>query len=269
MRNGGANLSFFPQEEDFKKASIENARNSVQEPGVVRFDVLQDVRVGFRLGELDSAAPQCNAGVHWCQALCSEIHRPLPGQIEDPTRFKLVEVYDGADAPAAHKARAAGAGRLLNPRLLTGPAPGSAPTAIPPAAPIRRRRRSTTPCGATPSPTGWPSPAPPASAPPPAQPTSSLPPLPSLHLLTSPPPFPPTHHHLSPPRRRRRHLRYTTVAPAARAQWNVPKALASGAAEADGDAAELFVLHPTLYAKPEQAQKLRRARLSPGERLPR
>lgn len=28
-----------------------------------------------------------------------------PNQIEDSTRFKLVEVYDGADAPAAHKAR--------------------------------------------------------------------------------------------------------------------------------------------------------------------
>ena len=49
----------------FLAASLENARNSVQEPGVARFDVVQDQ--------------------------------------EDPTRFCLVEVYRTAGAPAAHK----------------------------------------------------------------------------------------------------------------------------------------------------------------------
>ena len=49
----------------FKTASLENARNSVQEPGVARFDVLQ--------------------------------------QQDDPTRFVLVEVYRTADDPAKHK----------------------------------------------------------------------------------------------------------------------------------------------------------------------
>jgi autoinducer 2-degrading protein len=51
--------------EAFKAASIENARNSVQEPGIARFDVVQ--------------------------------------QIDDPTRFVLVEVYRTADDPARHK----------------------------------------------------------------------------------------------------------------------------------------------------------------------
>src|SRR4051812_35200463 len=51
--------------EAFKAACIENARNSLQEPGVARFDVLQ--------------------------------------QHDDPTRFLLVEVYRTAEAPAAHK----------------------------------------------------------------------------------------------------------------------------------------------------------------------
>ncbi len=51
--------------EAFKQASIENARNSVQEPGIARFDVIQ--------------------------------------QTDDPTRFVLVEVYRTAEAPAAHK----------------------------------------------------------------------------------------------------------------------------------------------------------------------
>ncbi len=51
--------------EDFKRISIENARNSVQEPGIARFDVIQ--------------------------------------QADDPTRFILVEVYRDADAPARHK----------------------------------------------------------------------------------------------------------------------------------------------------------------------
>eukprot|EP00123_Amoebidium_parasiticum_P007091 comp17871_c0_seq1/m.18067 comp17871_c0_seq1/g.18067 ORF comp17871_c0_seq1/g.18067 comp17871_c0_seq1/m.18067 type:complete len:108 (-) comp17871_c0_seq1:372-695(-) len=52
-------------EEAFKAASLENARNSVQEPGIVRFDVLQ--------------------------------------QQDDPTRFVLVEIYRDDKAPAAHK----------------------------------------------------------------------------------------------------------------------------------------------------------------------
>jgi quinol monooxygenase YgiN len=51
--------------EAFKVATIENARNSVEEPGIARFDVLQ--------------------------------------QQDDPTRFILVEVYRSPDAPAKHK----------------------------------------------------------------------------------------------------------------------------------------------------------------------
>lgn len=49
----------------FKHATLDNARQSVQEPGIARFDVVQ--------------------------------------QSDDPTRFVLVEVYRTADAPAAHK----------------------------------------------------------------------------------------------------------------------------------------------------------------------
>jgi quinol monooxygenase YgiN len=52
--------------EAFQRASIDNARQSVQEPGIARFDVVQ--------------------------------------QQDDPTRFVLVEVYRTPDAPAAHKA---------------------------------------------------------------------------------------------------------------------------------------------------------------------
>jgi autoinducer 2-degrading protein len=51
--------------EAFRVATIENARNSVQEPGIARFDVMQD------------------AG--------------------DPSRFVLVEVYRMAQAPAEHR----------------------------------------------------------------------------------------------------------------------------------------------------------------------
>jgi quinol monooxygenase YgiN len=51
--------------EDFLAATLENARNSVQEPGIARFDVCQ--------------------------------------QQDDPTRFVLVEIYRTAEAPAAHK----------------------------------------------------------------------------------------------------------------------------------------------------------------------
>lgn len=51
--------------EAFKSATLENARNSVREPGVARFDVVQ--------------------------------------QADDPTRFTLVEAYKTPDAPAKHK----------------------------------------------------------------------------------------------------------------------------------------------------------------------
>lgn len=50
---------------EFIEATLDNARNSVQEPGIARFDVIQ--------------------------------------QREDPTRFILVEVYRTAEAPTAHK----------------------------------------------------------------------------------------------------------------------------------------------------------------------
>ena len=53
------------QVEAFKAAITENARNSVQEPGIARFDVIQ--------------------------------------QKDDPTRFVLVEVYRTAEDPAKHK----------------------------------------------------------------------------------------------------------------------------------------------------------------------
>jgi autoinducer 2-degrading protein len=51
--------------EPFRAATIENARNSVQEPGIARFDVVQ--------------------------------------QADDPTRFVLVEAYRTAEAAAQHK----------------------------------------------------------------------------------------------------------------------------------------------------------------------
>lgn len=54
--------------ESFIAATQENARNSVQEPGVFRFEAIQ--------------------------------------QADDPTRFVLIEIYRDADAPAAHKATA-------------------------------------------------------------------------------------------------------------------------------------------------------------------
>jgi quinol monooxygenase YgiN len=49
----------------FQEASLENARLSVQEPGIARFDVIQ--------------------------------------QTDDPSRFVLVEVYRTPEAPARHK----------------------------------------------------------------------------------------------------------------------------------------------------------------------
>jgi (4S)-4-hydroxy-5-phosphonooxypentane-2,3-dione isomerase len=51
--------------ERFKDATLANARASRREPGIARFDVVQ--------------------------------------QQDDPTRFVLVEVYRTSDAPAAHK----------------------------------------------------------------------------------------------------------------------------------------------------------------------
>jgi|SRR5579871_301905 len=51
--------------EGFRHATIENARNSIQEPGIVRFDMLQ--------------------------------------QTDDPSRFLLYEVYRTADDPPKHR----------------------------------------------------------------------------------------------------------------------------------------------------------------------
>ena len=51
--------------EAFKKATLANVRESIKEPGVARFDFVQ--------------------------------------QQDDPTRFRFVEAYRTAEAPAAHK----------------------------------------------------------------------------------------------------------------------------------------------------------------------
>jgi quinol monooxygenase YgiN len=51
--------------EAFKAATLDNARNSLREPGVGRFDVVQ--------------------------------------RKDDPTRFMLIEAYRDADAPARHR----------------------------------------------------------------------------------------------------------------------------------------------------------------------
>ena len=51
--------------EAFRAATIENARQSIQEPGIARFDVLE--------------------------------------QSDDPTRFVLIEAYRTPEAPAQHK----------------------------------------------------------------------------------------------------------------------------------------------------------------------
>lgn len=53
------------KEKEFLQASLENARASSQEDGIARFDVIQ--------------------------------------QIDDETKFMLIEVYKNEDAPAAHK----------------------------------------------------------------------------------------------------------------------------------------------------------------------
>ena len=54
--------------EAFRQATLDNARHSVQEPGIARFDVVQ--------------------------------------QADDPTRFVLVEAYRSIEATVAHKATA-------------------------------------------------------------------------------------------------------------------------------------------------------------------
>jgi (4S)-4-hydroxy-5-phosphonooxypentane-2,3-dione isomerase len=60
------NLHVKPEHIDaFREATIENARNSIKEAGILRFDFLQ--------------------------------------QTDDPTRFALYEVYRDADAPAKHR----------------------------------------------------------------------------------------------------------------------------------------------------------------------
>lgn len=72
--------------EEFTRAAVENARESIGEPGIARFDVLQ--------------------------------------QVDDPTRFLLVEVYRGEDAAARHKEtahylrwRELVAGMMASPRI--------------------------------------------------------------------------------------------------------------------------------------------------------
>lgn len=60
------NLHVKPEHIDaFREATVENARNSIKEEGILRFDFLQ--------------------------------------QTDDPTRFALYEVYRNADAPAKHR----------------------------------------------------------------------------------------------------------------------------------------------------------------------
>ena len=54
--------------EVFRQATVENARNSVREPGIARFDVMQDA--------------------------------------SNPAHFVLVEVYQNSEAPAHHKVTA-------------------------------------------------------------------------------------------------------------------------------------------------------------------
>jgi quinol monooxygenase YgiN len=72
--------------EAFKQATIENAQQSIQEPGIARFDIVQ--------------------------------------QNDDPTRFVLVECYRTPDDPARHKEtahyaqwRAAVADMMAEPRV--------------------------------------------------------------------------------------------------------------------------------------------------------
>ncbi len=74
--------------EAFKSATLDNASNSIKEPGVVRFDVYQ--------------------------------------QTDDPTRFTLVEIYRTEDDPVRHREtthyarwRDAVANMMLEPRSRT------------------------------------------------------------------------------------------------------------------------------------------------------
>jgi quinol monooxygenase YgiN len=74
------------QVDAFRAATLANARSSVQEPGIARFDLIQ--------------------------------------QSDDPSRFVLVEVYRSMDSAAAHKAtphyerwRDAVAGMMAEPRV--------------------------------------------------------------------------------------------------------------------------------------------------------
>jgi (4S)-4-hydroxy-5-phosphonooxypentane-2,3-dione isomerase len=71
--------------EAFKQATVENASQSIKEEGIARFDVIQ--------------------------------------QLDEPTKFILIEVYRTAEAPAAHKGTAhyvrwrdAVAGMMVEPR---------------------------------------------------------------------------------------------------------------------------------------------------------
>lgn len=60
------NLHVKPERLDaFREATLENARNSMQEPGIARFELLE--------------------------------------QADDPTRFVLYEAYRDAEAPARHR----------------------------------------------------------------------------------------------------------------------------------------------------------------------
>jgi quinol monooxygenase YgiN len=60
------NVQVKPEDvEAFKAATLDNAAHSIREPGIARFDVLQ--------------------------------------QADDPTRFLLVEAYRSGDAPERHK----------------------------------------------------------------------------------------------------------------------------------------------------------------------
>jgi quinol monooxygenase YgiN len=58
-------MSIKPSDRGIQAGYAENARQSLQEPGIARFDVIQ--------------------------------------QVEDPTHFILVEVYRAAEDPARHK----------------------------------------------------------------------------------------------------------------------------------------------------------------------
>ena len=52
------------REEAFKAATIENARNSVQEPGVARFDVVQQLDDSTRFVLVEAYRTEADAGRH-------------------------------------------------------------------------------------------------------------------------------------------------------------------------------------------------------------